>query len=294
MVEIGKEYSGGLFSSVVIDGNNAITETVETNNQGKKRYMFRLERLKNTIQAVEELGWQTKTVLKEGTYLSCLKENSTLTEPQKNILKQMKNLGMITLIPRRKDKDLDDKIMIQHALDHDSWILTGDSFRKDHIPRLLNEGKPEVVNEINKRRVELTFGPDHKPLFCLPKNLVALAATKVVSDTQNVELELLSGGCPVTLFLPDVAEISGVLPMREPVGRQGLLEIANSSTFKSAMNAVSRNHFKIDWDGNHFYLTDLKSTNGTKINDLKIPAHQPQKLGDGDKISIGSVCMRLQ
>ena len=56
-------------------------------------------------------------------------------------LKQMNNLGMITLIPRSKDKDLDDKIMIQHALDHDSWILTGDTFRRDHIPRLLNEGK---------------------------------------------------------------------------------------------------------------------------------------------------------
>ena len=33
---------------------------------------------------VEELGWPTKTVLKEHTYISCLKENSTPTEPQKS------------------------------------------------------------------------------------------------------------------------------------------------------------------------------------------------------------------
>ena len=60
MVEIGREYEGDIFSSVVIDGNNAITETVEKNKEGKKKYIFRLERLKNTIQEVEELGWPTK------------------------------------------------------------------------------------------------------------------------------------------------------------------------------------------------------------------------------------------
>ena len=36
MVEIGREYEGDIFGSVVIDGNNAITETVEKNKEGKK------------------------------------------------------------------------------------------------------------------------------------------------------------------------------------------------------------------------------------------------------------------
>ena len=293
MVEIGKEYEGDIFSSVVIDGNNAITVSTKSKN-GKKHYKFSLERLFNTIQSIEELGWRTKSVLKEGTYYRCLKTSSSLTDAQREALKRMKSTGMIHIIENpERDPDLDDKIMIEHALKFDAWILTGDTFRRDHLPKLLGEQKYSVVNEINKRRVKLSFGPDNKPIFCLPPNLDALAATKVVSDTQNVELELLSGGCPIYLAVEDEEEAHGIVPMREPVGRKELLNIAKSAAFKDAMNAVSRNHFKIDWDGKNFYFTDLNSTNGTKINDLKIPPHQPQKLADGDIISIGSVSIRM-
>ena len=61
MVEIGREYEGDIFGSVVIDGNNAITETVEKTKKGKK-YIFRLERLKNTIQGSGRTGMANKTV----------------------------------------------------------------------------------------------------------------------------------------------------------------------------------------------------------------------------------------
>lgn len=294
MVEIGKEYEGDIFSSVVIDGNNAITETMEMNEEGKKRFIFKLERLKNTIQEVEELGWPTKTVLKEYTYISCLKENSTLTEPQKKALKQMRDLGMVTLIPRSKDKDIDDKIMIQHALDHDSWILTGDTFRRDHIPRLMREGKPDVVNEINKRRVDLAFGPNHKPIFCLPQNLTSLEATKIVSDTQNLELNIQSGECPMWLRVEGSNNATISVPMREPIGRQILLSKTRIPQQREAILAVSRTHFRIDWDGTNFYFTDINSTNGTKIDDLKIPPHKPQIIVQDSTISIGKVRLGLR
>ena len=294
MVEIGREYSGELFTSVVIDGNNAITVKVATKG-GKKHYDFSLQRLFNTIHAVEELGWRTMTVLKEGTYYRCLKSSSNFTDSQREALKRMKVTSMIHVIENPdKDPDLDDKIMIQHALKHDAWILTGDKFQKDHIPKLGKEKKFSVINEINKRRVALSFGPDNKPLFCLPQNMEATKATKVVSDTQNVELELLSNGCPIEVSFLDEKGFAGIVPMREPIGRKVLLAIGKSSDLKSAMNAISRNHFKIDWDGKSFYLTDLNSTNGTRINGLKIPSHQPQKLSMNDLISIASVRLRLR
>lgn len=66
-------------------------------------------------------------------------------------------------------------------------------------------------------------------------------------------------------------KVSGVVPMIEPVGRKGVLSITKAPKFNDAMNAVSRNHFKIDWDHRAFYLTDLNSTDETKINDFKIP-----------------------
>ena len=45
-----------MFSSVVLDGTNIITE---------RKHVFRLERLQNTIKAVKSFGWRTKTILKE-------------------------------------------------------------------------------------------------------------------------------------------------------------------------------------------------------------------------------------
>jgi hypothetical protein len=38
--------------------------------------------------------------------------------------------------------------------------------------------------------------------------------------------------------------------------------------------ALSRNHFEIEYDGQHFYLTDLNSTNGVYVNSERIPPSQ--------------------
>ena len=48
--------------------------------------------------------------------------------------------------------------------------------------------------------------------------------------------------------------------------------------------AVSAYHARIDKTGSDYVLTDLQSTNGTFINDLKVTAH---KLSHGDNIVIG-------
>lgn len=288
MVEIAKEYTGDLFRSVVIDGNNALTLRSEMVD-GKKKFHFSLERLINTISKVEELGWPTKTVMKEATYIFCLKSDSTLTEPQRKVLEQMERMNTIHLIRKSPDKDLDDKVMIQHALDHDAWILTGDTFRKDHLPSLLEQGKPEVINEINKRRIHLEFGPDHQPIFSLPENMAAMTATKVVSDTQNVDFELLSGGCPLWMCVSDSERIEITVPMRKPVGRINFQKPSSDVGRKEAVGAVSRSHFRIDWDGTNFYITDINSTNGTKIDGLKIPPHMPYPIESENIVTIGDI-----
>ncbi len=48
--------------------------------------------------------------------------------------------------------------------------------------------------------------------------------------------------------------------------------------------AVSGHHAKIDWTGNGFLLTDLKSKNGTFVNDQLAISHW---LKDGDVVTIG-------
>ena len=287
MVEIGEEYSGEIFSSVVLDGTNIITE------KSKPKYVFRFERLQNTIRAVEALGWRTKTILKKGTYKHCLEEGSSFTENQKNALTKMNEFAIIHLVEFTGDKDEDDKIMIQHALNHDAWILTHDTFRKDHFKKLKDEKKFHTINEINKRRVNITFGPDHQPIFTLPENEEALEATKIVSDTLNVELEELSGGCSIWLGLEGGPEVNGIIKMRQPVGRSALLNFAKEKAHKDACGAVSRRHFKIDYSGKDYYITDINSTNGTKLNDMKLPPHKPNLLTPSCVVSIGQVRIRI-
>ena len=98
MVEIGRKYEGDIFSSVVIDGNNAITVSSKRTKNGKMQYKFSLERLLNTIQSVEELGWRTLTVLKVGTYRRCIGKSSDLTDAQREALKRMRDASMIHII----------------------------------------------------------------------------------------------------------------------------------------------------------------------------------------------------
>ncbi len=54
---------------------------------------------------------------------------------------------------------------------------------------------------------------------------------------------------------------------------------------------VSRRHAEIRPAGNGFAVTDLNSTNGTKVNGASVTDH---RLADGDQITIGGTVMRFE
>lgn len=53
-------------------------------------------------------------------------------------------------------------------------------------------------------------------------------------------------------------------------------------------NTVSRYHARIEIQDSNIYLTDLNSTNGTKINDKKINAYEKIVLNDNDKLTFSN------
>lgn len=55
---------------------------------------------------------------------------------------------------------------------------------------------------------------------------------------------------------------------------------------------MSRQHFALEWKNDDMYVTDLQTTNGTKVNGM--PIHQQYRLQKNDKISAGSVDMRIR
>ena len=50
---------------------------------------------------------------------------------------------------------------------------------------------------------------------------------------------------------------------------------------------VSGNHAQITFENDKFVLTDLGSTNGTKVNGLRLTANVPCPLSEGDEVTIG-------
>lgn len=57
---------------------------------------------------------------------------------------------------------------------------------------------------------------------------------------------------------------------------------------------VSRRHARLDCSEESCAITDLKSSNGTKVNDVKIPSDEPVPLNDGDMIEIGPFSLVFQ
>lgn len=52
-----------------------------------------------------------------------------------------------------------------------------------------------------------------------------------------------------------------------------------------AMRDISRRHAQVYWDGQDYFLEDLGSRNGTKVNN--VPCQAPMRLHNGDEVKFG-------
>jgi diguanylate cyclase (GGDEF)-like protein len=59
--------------------------------------------------------------------------------------------------------------------------------------------------------------------------------------------------------------------------------------FQLDIDSVSRLHARVRWDGERHFIEDLRSTNGTFVNEMKV---KEQPLVDGDRVGIGKVLLK--
>jgi pSer/pThr/pTyr-binding forkhead associated (FHA) protein len=71
-----------------------------------------------------------------------------------------------------------------------------------------------------------------------------------------------------------------------PAPRSNFLDL---SRYDSQTRAVSRIHAQLHMDSNQVYITDLDSTNGSFVNEKRIPAHSAVKLRSGDELMLGKL-----
>jgi pSer/pThr/pTyr-binding forkhead associated (FHA) protein len=83
---------------------------------------------------------------------------------------------------------------------------------------------------------------------------------------------------------------SGSYPLRAGVnvfGRRAGNDVVISDPY------VSGKHGQIEIEQDGFYLTDLSSSNGTLLNDAKLPANMRTKISSEDVIRLGSITFRV-
>lgn len=61
-----------------------------------------------------------------------------------------------------------------------------------------------------------------------------------------------------------------------------------------AKTLVSRIHAEISWDGEHFFIKDLKSLNGTKVDGQPLAPLEKRRLRDGASVTLADVALQVQ
>lgn len=64
-------------------------------------------------------------------------------------------------------------------------------------------------------------------------------------------------------------------------------------TIPLPVDDISRRHLRLDLREGFFFLTDLESTNGTYLNDRRLPPGQEVPLRSGDHVRLGSVILKF-
>ena len=266
---------------VVLDGANILHR-----NQTE----FSLARLKAVLREITLRGWPTLTVLKHGTLNHAM--NSTgFPEADKTELNRMVTHGEIRLISKDGDRSIDDRFAIATALKNNGWVVSHDRY-KDHYGALAELARETDVALLKERHIRVFFPDDVDDSPQFNPNL----PTRKQSEAQERILTQLARSAPTNRSLTvvlkgnDFERHDHLLPVGRPIGR---LEFGDKIDEKSRMG-LSRVHLRIDADAEgHYFLTDLKSTNGIVMNGFKLPTDVPWPWKPEDKVQLARIRMKI-
>jgi len=93
-------------------------------------------------------------------------------------------------------------------------------------------------------------------------------------------------GEPISLrFASDEMESQG-----RTIGTESEIHVPDNRT----KTLVSRIHAEISWDGEHFFIKDLKSLNGTKVDGQPLAPLEKKRLRDGASVTLADVTLNVQ
>jgi hypothetical protein len=129
-----------------------------------------------------------------------------------------------------------------------------------------------------------------------PIPLTATLGAFGITDGQRLRLKRQAGAAPAAASRAHAylrTETGDLLPLESSnviIGRkdpQAQIPLDLDLSTYDPGHALSRRHASIGREGPTYYLIDLNSTNGTRVNDASLPAGQKMSLQDGDSIEFG-------
>lgn len=124
-----------------------------------------------------------------------------------------------------------------------------------------------------------------------PDALDAESVLQPVARLNSIRLEIqITPEVSRTLKFPPNARILIGRSDDEETASDLMLDFA---PFEGEKKGISRVHAAISDQEGQVYITDLDSTNGTRINGLTLAAHQPYRLYEKDEVELGSARLNI-
>lgn len=131
------------------------------------------------------------------------------------------------------------------------------------------------------------FGQKSAPLEDTHEIMVNTAGSARFEANMMLRLEI--DGAPTPIVIYPKAETS--LGRRDP--GTGVAPDIDLTAYAGYRKGVSRNHALLKLNNKVLEIHDLGSSNGTLVNGVRLSAHHPHPLRDGDEITLGKMIIRV-
>jgi ribosomal protein L32 len=132
-----------------------------------------------------------------------------------------------------------------------------------------------------------TLPPERTSLDTNEMKAVITAGTGIFENDMVLRLEVEGAPTPILVY-PTLETVMG---RRDPV--TGSLPDVDLTAYAGYRMGVSRKHAVIRLQNKQLDLRDLGSSNGTFVNGVRLTAHQPHALRDGDEIALGKMVLKV-
>lgn len=179
----------------------------------------------------------------------------------------------------------------------EATVFSVPPYEFNFVPTAAPVAQPDAAEDAKPAASTTEEGKSQLPAFFQPRvgantNPGASGAEHTTPRANN-EATIAGGSALVPYFRisypnstdDEVLKLEGDLWI---AGRESSSEISIDSPH------ISRKHFELARTKEGFFITDLGSSNGTRVNGQKIPPHEPTRLESGDEIRVMNIEMTFE